>query len=124
VLTTDIPGHHGYSGGQLEGIQPPSVENADRAGLYTVFGGTSAASAIVAGAAALLQSKHRSARGPLNGMEVKAKMALSGAKNVSWPWLGRAEVPILPDSPNGETKPPSFDQQFGAGLLDLRKLLS
>lgn len=133
VLTTDIPGHHGYSGGQLEGIQPPSVENVDRGGLYTVFGGTSAASAIVAGAAALLQSKHRSAGRLLNGMEVKAKMALSGAKTVSWPWLGKSEksekaevteVPILPDSPNGEANPPSFDQQFGAGLLDLRKLLS
>ncbi|OBQ91386.1 S8 family serine peptidase [Mesorhizobium sp. AA23] len=124
VLTTDIPGYHGYSGGQLEGIQPPTVESRDRAGLYTVFGGTSAASAIVAGAAALLQSKHRSTGRPLNGIEVKAKMIQSGAKEVSWPWLEKANVPILPDSPNCERRVPSFDQQFGAGLLDLRKLLS
>ena len=89
VLTTDIPGHHGYSGGQLEGIQPPSVENLDRASLYTVFGGTSAASALVAGAVTLLQSSKRPERGgkPLSGSEVKAKLKLSGAKEVRWPWL-------------------------------------
>ena len=124
VFTTDIPGHHGYSGGQLEGVQPQNVERRDRAGLYTVFGGTSAASAIVAGAAALLQAKHRSSGRPLTGMEVKAKITQSGAREVSWPWLGKGKVPILPDSPNCERKVPAFDQQFGAGLLDLRKLLS
>ena len=125
VLTTDIPGHHGYSSGQLEGIQPPSVENLDRTSLYTVFGGTSAASALVAGAVALLQSKRPASGKRLTGSEVKAKLKLSGAKEVRWPWLKETPVLIEPDYPNGEKKDSvKFDQQFGAGLLDLHKLLS
>lgn len=123
VLTVDIPGRHGYSGGQLMGNQPPSVENRDRASLYTVFGGTSAASAIVAGAVALLQSKEYKRTGRrLTGEQVKARLVSAGAKTVSWPWLEKGPREIQTDLPNGEDAV-DFEQQFGAGLLDLRKLL-
>jgi subtilisin family serine protease len=125
VLTVDIPGRHGYSGGQLQGTQPEGVENRDRASLYTVFGGTSAASAIVAGAVALLQAKHRASEGrPLRGKEVKSRLEEAGAQTVSWPWLENgAEVEIRTDAPNGEGDV-DFEQQFGPGVLDLRKLLA
>lgn len=123
VFTVDIPGRHGYSGGLLQDIQPASVENRDRASLYTVFGGTSASSAIVAGAVALLQSKYRvKEKRFLTGREVKELLAKAGTTTASWPWLEEG-ARIKTDNPNGveEVDP---KKQFGAGLLDLRKLLN
>ncbi|SFU22861.1 S8/S53 family peptidase [Mesorhizobium sp. YR577] len=122
LLTVDIPGMHGYSEGFLTGTAPDDAENADRAALYTVFGGTSGASAIVAGAVALLQAKYRgSTKKLLNGSQAKAKVVSCGVSDVSWPWLS-GNVRLKPDAFNGE-KQLEFRQQFGAGMLNLNLLL-
>jgi len=92
VLTTDIPGEFGYSGDErssyreeLQKINDASNEGTElfqsqsrtatvpasdnlASGLYTSFGGTSAASSIVAGVASLLQLNSVK---PLSGSEMK-----------------------------------------------------
>lgn len=59
VLTIDIPGGPGYRrGGNDNSENPTNADNApprERASSYTVFGGTSAASSIVAGVVSLMQ---------------------------------------------------------------------
>lgn len=124
LVTTDVPGPHGYADGMLTGLSTEEREDADSAALYAMFGGTSGASAIVAGAIALFQAKQRDATGdPDTGGEVKQKLKLSGDNTVSWPWFGGASVSIQTDTPNGESTV-SFQRQFGAGVLNLGKLLS
>jgi len=122
LVTTDVPGPRGYVDGKLEGLSAPERENEDSAALYTLFGGTSGASAIVAGAIALLQSKERAANNaPLDGLAVKNKVKTSGRTNVDWPWLA-GPVAIATDTPNGEAAMP-VDQQFGDGVININDLL-
>lgn len=123
LFTTDVPGPRGYSDGMLAGLSSEERENEDRSALYTLFGGTSAASAIVAGAAALLQAKSRAdTHHPLKGHDVGNKLANSGVATVNWPWLAGGAATLTTDTPNGETQV-AFEHQFGAGVLDLRTLL-
>jgi len=126
LVTTDVPGPRGYAEGILASISTEEVEEDDRAALYALFGGTSGASAIVAGAVALLQSKVRAAKGgPLGGKAVKDRLKDSGQRAVAWPWLAdssRSPKAVSVDRPNGEAKV-AFEQQFGSGVLDLRALL-
>lgn len=122
VLSPDIPGPRGYAEGFFGGAQSDDQLDDDRASLYALFGGTSAASAIVAGAAALCQAKSRAAGGePLDGAEMKKRVSGAGVTNVSWPWLG-ASTTLATDKPNGETSMAS-ERQFGPGVLDLFLLL-
>ncbi len=127
LLTTDVPGPRGYTDGVLEGLSTEEQENDDRSALYTLFGGTSGASAIMAGAVALLQSKQRADTGaPFDGNGVKVKVKASGSLNVNWPWLvGMAAmpVPLSVDTPNGESAVDP-EQQFGKGVIDLHQLLA
>jgi len=124
LFTTDVPGPGGYAEGVLTGPSTQAREDLDRDGLYALFGGTSGASAIVAGAVALFQARQRAMTGgPGNGSAVKAKILTSGDQAVSWPWLDAIPTPVETDRANGEPAVP-FARQFGAGVLSLQKLLS
>jgi hypothetical protein len=127
VLAPDIPGPRGYADGSLAGAQSGSRLDEDRAALYALFGGTSAASAIVAGAVALRQAKARAAGlAPLDGPAMKTQVAAAGVASVSWPWLAATPTSLAPDRPNGDggTAAALRTRQFGAGLLDLSVLLA
>lgn len=122
LLTTDVPGPGGYAGGHFGALEPGPHPGNDRPALYALFGGTSGASAIVAGAVALRQSKAMAATGVRRtGIQIKADLAGSGSLAVNWPWLTPA-TPLVPDTPNGEAAV-AAGSQFGAGVLDLDKLL-
>ena len=70
VLATDIPGAFGDASGGLAPYRRDRRTN--RRSLFAPFGGTSAASAIVAGAASLLQAERRRRGEPrLTGLETK-----------------------------------------------------
>lgn len=87
VLSTDIPGAFGDASG---GMEPHARGEPDtQRSLFAPFGGTSAACAIAAGVASLLQAKRR-ARGeaPLTGPEMKRHL--------------RAHCPRVSDLPTGE----------------------
>jgi subtilisin family serine protease len=125
LLTPDIPGPRGYAHGALGGAVPPARLEEDQSALYALFGGTSAASAIVAGGVALKQAQSRETTGPLDGAQMKQAILAAGVSSVSWPWLiesGVGSEPLRTDRPNGETNMTS-ERQFGAGLLDLTLLL-
>lgn len=123
LFTTDVPGPRGYADGFLQGTESEERLNEDRAALYTLFGGSSGASALVAGSVALLQAKNRAEFGtPLNGSGVKSRLLSSGVSQVAWPWLEVQPFPVQPDMPNGEATI-TFAEQFGAGVLDLHLLL-
>jgi len=122
LLTTDIPGPGGYANGQFDALEPDIHPANDRPALYAQFGGTSGASAIVAGAVALRQSQALEKMGARRtGIQIKAELVSSGALAVNWPWLPPA-TPLVPDTPNGEAAI-TPGAQFGAGVLDLDKLL-
>lgn len=122
LLTTDIPGPGGYLGGGFAALDPQGGAAEDRAALYALFGGTSGASALVAGAVALRQSKARNQTGALrNGLQIKQDLLASGTVPVGWPWLSAGSA-LATDKPNGEAAMSSI-RQFGAGVLDLTKLL-
>lgn len=126
VLAPDIPGPRGYASGALAGGEPTLALGRDRAALYALFGGTSAASALVAGAVALRQAKARAETGqPLDGPAMKAALADAGATQTPWPWLDGAPA-LTVDAPNGEdpADPSLPARQFGAGALDLAQLLA
>jgi subtilisin family serine protease len=126
VLAPDVPGSRGYASGALQGSEPSLALDRDRSALYALFGGTSAASAIVAGAVALRQAKARAETGqPLHGPAMKAALAAAGATQTPWPWLA-ANTALVVDAPNGEdlADPTLPARQFGAGALDLAQLLA
>jgi len=122
LLTTDVPGPSGYAGGNFGALDPDVQPANDRPALYALFGGTSGASAIVAGAVALRQSQAlKTAGARRTGVQIKADLVNSGALAVNWPWLA-PNAALDPDAPNGEMAI-SQAAQFGAGVLDLDKLL-
>lgn len=122
LLTTDIPGPGGYADGHFAALEPDVGPASDRPALYALFGGTSGASALVAGAVALRQAQAQKTAGArLTGVEIKADLVSSGALAVNWPWLA-PNAPLVPDKPNGEIAM-TQGAQFGAGVLDLDKLL-
>lgn len=73
VLSTDIPGAFGDASGGM--ALHRRDEPANRRSLFAPFGGTSAACAIVAGAASLVQAARRDeGKDPLTGIEMKHHM--------------------------------------------------
>lgn len=73
VLSTDIPGPYGNASGGMEAHRRD--EPANRRSLFAPFGGTSAACAVVAGAASLVQAARRKAgEAPFTGPEMKRHM--------------------------------------------------
>ena len=121
LLTTDLPGVFGYDSGKApwSSLLPSAGNPGVGGGYYTSFGGTSGATALVGGVAALVQRAHRTVHGgtgKLNGTAVKniLEEASSCKTNVA---PGRR--PLTPDCMNSDNEdvidPGYF---FGAGLLN------
>jgi len=124
-FSIDIPGPRGYSGG---GQVRPGGE-ADLESLYTLFGGTSAASCQVAGVVALMRRSARHYEGKQrtlnkgkgwNGTFVKKALAASGVGEI----FGN---PLRPNRANdgdlGMADRDLWPLQFGAGLISAKKAI-
>jgi subtilisin family serine protease len=117
LLTTDIPGRAGYTGynpmGDDEDDDSFSQAHDPLQGMFTLFGGTSGASSIVAGVASLMVRRARLQNKKLDGPEIKAKLIGS---------CGQASLKT--DNMNGENPLPSIQQLFGGGQVDVDKAVT
>jgi hypothetical protein len=124
-FSIDIPGPRGYRAGRQ--TRPGGEAEIDS--LYTLFGGTSAASCEVAGVVALMRrsaTAFEAEGGELNGRAgwsgsfVKKALAASGAGEI----LGN---PLQPDRANSADAALShnelLDWQFGAGVISAKKAI-
>lgn len=127
LLTTDLPGTLGYA----EGTEPyasifPLPPNPGKGGgYYTTFGGTSGASALVAGAAAVVARANRVKHGPnaqISGVDMKAKLVAACSLTAS---VLPGQQPLTPDPMNADDEPSKGKAYyFGAGLLDVAKAVN
>ncbi|MEM8662874.1 MAG: S8/S53 family peptidase, partial [Pseudomonadota bacterium] len=118
-LSIDVPGARGYRGGV--GATVPGNRAAD----FTLFGGTSAASAIVAGVAALMRRKvpanHKSGGPQWNGVLVRKTLAETASQQIA----GRD---LRPDRSNHSDE--THDDKalakrlFGAGVVDAKAAIA
>jgi hypothetical protein len=117
LVTLDVPGPRGYVDGSRRGPVASRDKAIDDPGsLYTEFGGTSGASALVAGVCALIQRQNTAGR--LSGPTVKSRL-ISGAPNLdlsAWHWLSNPLTPLRRDAVNGSPVPTATDL-FGLGGL-------
>ena len=123
LISVDIPGPRGYaSGARREPTRDRGEAASDPSGLYTEFGGTSGASAIVAGVVALMQRKHIERQ---SGIDIKSMLIEDGPNlDVShWYWLsGEEGSDLKSDGINGDS--PNPVELFGAGgLVNIPRLL-
>ena len=116
LITLDVPGPRGYKAGGRRG--PVLTRNEavdDPSALYTAFGGTSGAAALVAGLISLIQRKNSTR---LNGVDVKNKLTAAPNPNLdvsSWYWLDGRTL-LKGDAVNGVRNPDS-KALFGKGGL-------
>lgn len=124
LITLDVPGPHGYVSGSLEGVVA-SRQRAldDPGGLYTEFGGTSGAAALVAGVVALMQ---RQSSAKVAGPEIKAALRAATPKfDIShWYWIGGGRTTLVTDAINGEPMPSDRDVFGEGGLVNAARLLN
>ncbi len=113
LLTTDIPGQAGYTG-----YAPLGYDQDDDAfayaydplqGAFTLFGGTSGASSIVAGLTALMTRRAKMSGKQLSGSQFK-DILIATCKS-------KAET-LKPDNINGQNPAPDMRALFGGGLVD------
>lgn len=122
ILALDVPGVAGYAGRGQSGIDEDDPVNElfdTTGGAFALFGGTSAACAMVAGVISQLVRKARSQKLPLDGPAIKKILADTCVKR-SVHNGGTWE--LLPDDINGD--PPAdhdarIRQLFGHGLVNL-----
>lgn len=122
LVTLDVPGPRGYVDGSRRGPVISRAEAVDDPGsLYTEFGGTSGAAALVAGVCALMQ---RQSQQRIAGTDLKT--ALVQTPNFSpngWHWLEGGANQLQADAINGGA-PAGNPALFGAGgLVDAPALL-
>ena len=111
IRAIDVPGAFGYSDTGTDDIDAFA---SDPESYFTDFGGTSAASSIVAGVAALVQRAAKLKRGKsLTGPELK-KLLVDTARKVKFPHLSQL-APACKDKVDGW--PLEFGESFGAGLV-------
>ncbi len=119
LLSTDIPGHFGYDG-EDDGDPDLTVAQA-QSGFYTQFGGTSGASALVAGVIALVRRAERLAqdgKGARDGCDLKALLIATARRDM--PMMG-ATLPLKTDCMNvANEDADAFETFFGAGLIDAK----
>jgi subtilisin family serine protease len=127
LMTTDLPGAFGYADGTepYSSVFAPHPNPGYGGGYYTTFGGTSGASALVGGVAALLARANKARHGAnarLDGPAMKALLVNASD-------LGATIIPgsgaITADPMNASDEPnkgkPYF---FGAGLLNAAAALT
>jgi len=74
IVTLYIPGNDGYAAENMNISYPGIIENPELAGgFYSLIGGTSAVSAIVAGSLSLILRKLRTKNSLISGMEIMHK---------------------------------------------------
>jgi subtilisin family serine protease len=117
ILAIDIPGAYGFSDAATDATANFSTEPES---YFTDFGGTSAASSIVAGVAALMQraAKLKKSGARLDGIELK-KVLQDSARKGNFPHLrlaGDNAVATGVDKVDSD-EPLSFEECFGAGLV-------
>lgn len=127
LLTTDVPGAFGY----VEGAEPysliaPPLDNPGiGGGYYTSFGGTSGASALVAGVAALIARAHKGKTGPaerLTGLKSKACLQAACSRDVA---VRPGTRTLAPDPMNADGEAAKGKaHHFGAGLLDASRAVA
>lgn len=113
LITTDLPGAFGYAGEGQRAVN----HGAEQRGLYTKFGGTSGASALIGGLAALVQRARRAAGLPaLDGVALKT--VLTEACALDRPVKPGTRVPT-PDPMNTAIEVhEDLSHFFGSGLPD------
>ena len=113
LITSDLPGAFGYAGEGQRAVN----SSAERQGLYTKFGGTSGASALIGGLAALVQRARRAAGLPaLDGLALKT--VLTEASALDRPVKPGTRIPT-PDPMNTAIEVhEDLSHFFGAGLPD------
>jgi subtilisin family serine protease len=113
LLATDIPGRAGYAGYAPLGYDQDddSVAHAydPLQGAFTLFGGTSGASSLVAGVTALLTRRAKIAGKRLSGPQLKDILVATCKNNTET---------LKPDNINGQNPPPELRSLFGGGLVD------
>ncbi len=121
LLSTDLPGVFGYDEGKApwSSLLPSANNPGVGGGYYTSFGGTSGATALVGGVAALVQRAHRAVHGgsgKLNGIAVKniLEKASNRNSNVEPGW--RRLTPDCMNADDEDASDPGYF--FGAGLLN------
>jgi hypothetical protein len=92
-------------------------------GDFTLFGGTSAASAIAAGAGVLVIAAAKSKRKPCDGPSVKRILKETCVLEFEEAEAPKGRRPLHPDrmNENPKTDPPFV---FGAGLINVKKALA
>jgi subtilisin family serine protease len=117
ILAIDIPGAYGFSDAPTDAKANLSTEPES---YFTDFGGTSAASSIVAGVAALMQraAKLKKSSARLNGIELK-QLLQESARKIDFPHLKLAGVNVVPTGKDkvDSDEQLSFEECFGAGLV-------
>lgn len=121
LLTTDLPGVFGYESGKApwSSLLPFAENPGVGGGYYTSFGGTSGATALVGGVAALVQRAHRTVQGgsgKLDGMAVKKVLEAASSRKSS---VVPGRRPLTPDCMNSDNEDVIDSSYFfGAGLLN------
>jgi subtilisin family serine protease len=127
LLTTDLPGVFGYAPGTdpYSSIFPPLDNPGIGGGFYTSFGGTSGASALIGGAAALIARAHKAKHGidaRLSGPALKQVLVDACDQDAE---VSPGAGPITPDPMNADDEPSRGKTYFfGAGLPDLGKAIA
>ncbi len=125
LVSLDVPGPRGYVEGTREGyVRNRDDAKDDPSGLYGLFGGTSGAAALVAGAVSLMQRKSIN---KLTGIEIKdhfESLATDADRFDISHWYWADHDVLQPDGINGYAVPDLGDLFGRAGLLNLNKLLA
>ena len=124
ILALDIPGRAGYAGGVQTGLDEDDPVNEwfdPTRGAFALFGGTSAASAIVAGVAAQVVRKAKGIQGlQLDGPRIKEILARTSV--MEGPLEDGSKWVLLPDNINGNLAPDDPGNMrllFGNGMVNL-----
>jgi subtilisin family serine protease len=126
IVTTDIPGQAGYLGITKfnEDVSDPLHKWLDQlAGDFTLFGGTSAASAIAAGAVAVTIAAAKKRGKTCDGVSVKRIMKDTCVMEFEDPGNSGKRKKLKPDKMNeGQRMDRAF--VFGSGLINVTKAIA
>ncbi len=129
LLSTDLPGQYGYDGdgggGSWPGEDDSDKERPSDNGYYTMFGGTSGATALVGGVIALLRRAERvrdpKGRNLRDGIEMKELLQKTACTNTSvFPGGSKLSRDRM-NSTDEDANPEKYF--FGAGLVDAKAAL-
>ncbi|WP_160115974.1 S8 family serine peptidase [Candidatus Halocynthiibacter alkanivorans] len=126
LLSTDIAGAFGYDTGGLSADDHwNGADKTEKVGLYTQFGGTSGACALVGGVIALIRRAERSSatHGTLrDSCDIKGLLASTARRTM--PTM-QGDISLKTDSMNSDgEEAETFENFFGSGLVDAEAAIS